>query len=98
MGDLQREIDKFLKLAYNILIKTASKGSQGSPSWQDICLRRSRLFFDMYPEFWTHIYKLGGHHGCFSVFYRRHPFCFCLDSFAIIVINIFINSNCKFFK
>ncbi len=53
---------------------------------------------DMYPEFWTHIYKLGGHHGCFSVFYRRHPFCFCLDSFAIIVINIFINSNCKFFK
>ena len=30
---------------------------------------------DMYPEFWTHIYKLGGHHGCFSVFYRRHPFC-----------------------
>lgn len=54
--------------------------------------------FDMYPEFWTHIYKLGGHHGCFSVFYRRHPFCFCLDSFAIIVINIFINSNCKFFK
>ena len=54
--------------------------------------------YDMYPEFWTHIYKLGGHHGCFSVFYRRHPFCFCLDSFAIIVINIFINSNCKFFK
>lgn len=53
---------------------------------------------DMYPEFWTHIYKLGGHHGCFSVFYRRHPFCFCLDSFAIIVINIFINSNCKLFK
>jgi len=53
---------------------------------------------DMYPEFWTHIYKLGGHHGCFSVFYRRHPFCFCLDSFVIIVINIFINSNCKFFK
>ena len=53
---------------------------------------------DMYPEFWTHIYKLGGHYGCFSVFYRRHPFCFCLDSFAIIVINIFINSNCKFFK
>ncbi|MGN8888156.1 hypothetical protein, partial [Blautia sp. HCP28S3_G10] len=37
---------------------------------------------DMYPEFWTHIYKLGGHYGCFSVFYRRHPFCFCLDSFA----------------
>ena len=36
MGDLQREIDKFLKLAYNILIKTASKGSQGSPSWQII--------------------------------------------------------------
>ena len=56
------------------------------------------LIGDMYPEFWTHIYKLGGHHGCFSVFYRRHPFCFCLDSFAIIVINIFINSNCKFFK
>ena len=56
------------------------------------------VYFDMYPEFWTHIYKLGGHHGCFSVFYRRHPFCFCLDSFAIIVINIFINSNCKFFK
>lgn len=28
MGDLQREIDKFLKLAYNILIKTASKGSK----------------------------------------------------------------------
>lgn len=56
------------------------------------------LGYDMYPEFWTHIYKLGGHHGCFSVFYRRHPFCFCLDSFAIIVINIFINSNCKFFK
>ena len=45
MGDLQREIDKSRKLAYNILIKTASKGSQGSPSWQDICLRRSRLFF-----------------------------------------------------
>ena len=39
MGDLQRKIDKFLKLAYNILIKTASKGSQGSPSWQ-ICLAR----------------------------------------------------------
>ena len=39
MGDLQREIDKFLKLAYNILIKTASKGSQGSPSWQ-ICLAK----------------------------------------------------------
>lgn len=58
----------------------------------------SRQESDMYPEFWTHIYKLGGHHGCFSVFYRRHPFCFCLDSFAIIVINIFINSNCKFFK
>lgn len=58
----------------------------------------SFFVFDMYPEFWTHIYKLGGHHGCFSVFYRRHPFCFCLDSFAIIVINIFINSNCKFFK
>lgn len=56
------------------------------------------IYTDMYPEFWTHIYKLGGHHGCFSVFYRRHPFCFCLDSFAIIVINIFINSNCKFFK
>ena len=45
MGDLQREIDKSRKLAYNILIKTASKGSQGSLSWQDICLRRSRLFF-----------------------------------------------------
>lgn len=41
----QMEIDKFWGLAYNILIKTASKGSQGSPSWQDICLRRSRLFF-----------------------------------------------------
>ena len=39
MGDLQRKIDKFLKLAYNILIKTASKGSQGSPSWQ-ICLAK----------------------------------------------------------
>ena len=61
-------------------------------------LKKDALLVDMYPEFWTHIYKLGGHHGCFSVFYRRHPFCFCLDSFAIIVINIFINSNCKFFK
>ena len=39
MGDLQREIDKFRKLAYNILIKTASKGSRGSPSWQ-ICLAK----------------------------------------------------------
>ncbi len=39
MGDLQREIDKSRKLAYNILIKTASKGSQGSPSWQ-ICLAK----------------------------------------------------------
>ena len=53
---------------------------------------------DMYPKFWTHIYKLGGHHGCFSVFYRRHPFCFCLNPFVIIVINILIYSNCKFFK
>ena len=59
---------------------------------------KQALESDMYPKFWTHIYKLGGHHGCFSVFYRRHPFCFCLDSFVIIVINIFINSNCKFFK
>ena len=61
-------------------------------------ITKNRYMSDMYPEFWTHIYKLGGHHGCFSVFYRRHPFCFCLDSFVIIVINIFINSNCKFFK
>ena len=54
--------------------------------------------FDMYPKFWTHIYKLSGHHGCFSVFYRRHPFCFCLNPFVIIVINILTYSNCKFFK
>lgn len=53
---------------------------------------------DMYPKSWTHIYKLGGHHGCFSVFYWRHPFCFCLNPFVIIIINIFIYSNCKFFK
>ena len=33
------EIDKSRKLVYNILIKTASKGSQGSPSWQ-ICLAK----------------------------------------------------------
>ena len=33
MGDLQREIDKSRKLAYNILNKTASKGGQGSPPW-----------------------------------------------------------------
>ena len=36
---LGMEIDKSRKLAYNILIKTASKGSQGSPSWQ-ICLAK----------------------------------------------------------
>lgn len=68
--------------------------AKGTP-WENVV---PVVVIDMYPEFWTHIYKLGGHHGCFSVFYRRHPFCFCLDSFAIIVINIFINSNCKFFK
>ena len=39
------EIDKFWGLAYNTLIKKASKGSKGSPSWKDICIRRSRLFF-----------------------------------------------------
>ena len=59
---------------------------------------KDSLAFDMYPKFWTHIYKLSGHHGCFSVFYRRHPFCFCLNPFVIIVINILTYSNCKFFK
>lgn len=53
---------------------------------------------DMYPESWTHIYKLGGTHGCFSVFYRRHPFCFCLNSFVIVIIYIFFNSFREFFK
>lgn len=57
-----------------------------------------RQRFDMYPESWTHIYKLGGPHGCFSVFYRRHPFCFCLNSFVIVIIYIFFNSFREFFK
>ena len=34
---------------------------------------------DMYPESWTHIYELGGTHGCYPVLYRWHPFCFCLN-------------------
>ena len=71
------------------------------PSWDHYGTwlgNKKQPSFDMYPEFWTHIYKLGGHHGCFSVFYRRHPFCFCLNPFVIIVINILTYSNCKFFK
>ena len=47
--------------------------------------------FDMYPESWTHIYELGGTHGCYPVFYRWHPFCFCLNSFIVVVIYIFLN-------
>ena len=61
-------------------------------------IKKSAIHSDMYPKSWTHIYKLGGHHGCFSVFYWRHPFCFYLNPFVIIIINIFIYSNCKFFK
>ena len=49
------------------------------------------LRIDMYPESWTHIYELGGTHGCYPVLYRWHPFCFCLNSFVIIVIYIFFN-------
>ena len=29
---------------------------------QNVEKRRPASYFDMYPEFWTHIYKLGGHH------------------------------------
>ncbi len=47
----------------------------------------------MYPESWTHIYELGGTHGCYPVLYRWHPFCFCLNSFVIIVLYIFFNNN-----
>ncbi len=53
---------------------------------------------DMYPESWTHIYELDGLHGCYPVFYRRHPFCFCLNSFIIVVIYIFFNRFWEFFK
>jgi len=32
----------------------------------------------MYPESWTHIYELGGTHGCYPVSNRWHPFCICV--------------------
>ena len=61
-------------------------------------LRFTLSVSDMYPESWTHIYKLGGSHGSFPVFYMRHPFCFCLNSFVIVIIYIFFNSFREFFK
>ena len=66
-------------------------------------IMNSNLWFDKKPQFilymWyvprildTLIHELGGTHGCYPVLYRRHPFCFCLDSFVIVVI--YIHFNC----
>ena len=53
---------------------------------------------DMYPEFWTHKKLELGAHGCLSEFCRRHPFCFLLDSFVVVVIYVAVNSLGKCFK
>lgn len=37
-------------------------------------------------------------HGCLSEFCRRHPFCFLLDSFVVVVIYVAVNSLGKCFK
>ena len=52
----------------------------------------------MYPEFWTHKKIELGAHGCLSEFCRRHPFCFLLDSFVVVVIYVAVNSLGKCFK
>lgn len=37
-------------------------------------------------------YCSGSTHGCYPIFNGRHPFCFCLNSFIIVVFYVFFNS------
>ena len=59
---------------------------------------KSRYHIDMYPENWTHLSLVTGTNGCFPIFYGRHPFCFCLDPFVVIVFDIFFHRLCKDIK
>lgn len=43
----------------------------------------------MYLESWAHIYELNRAYGCYSVFYRRHPFLF-LPEFSHYCSNLYI--------
>ena len=51
--------------------------------WNDISSAAPNTDFVIYNLSLIHI---------FPVLYRRHPFCFCLNSFIVIIIHIFIYS------
>ncbi len=48
------------------------------------------VYFDEVKDF-AECGLCGRTHGCYPVLYRWHPFCFCLNSFVIIIIYIFFN-------
>ena len=55
--------------------------------------KEDRSSYDMYPESWTLLFAvLIQAHGCFPVYNGRHPFCFGLDPFVVVVVHVFINS------
>ena len=64
------EVDEAAKVISKAgkITKGASKVDEAKEVTEKTCkIRTPSLDIDIYPESWTHIYELGGTHGCYPV-------------------------------